>query len=354
MAKKEGHHSSKIGLPPGSIVYIGKKRTEKVKITVLEFSETYFEEKVITDISECSNCLDPDVTTWINVDGIYDTQLIEKIGKKFNLHPLLLEDIVNANHRPKMEEFDDYLYITCKMLGLGGKKEKVISEQISIVLGKGWVISFQEREGDIFEPFRERIRQAKGVVRTRKADYILYRLLDIVVDNYFYVTEHSAEEIEKLEEDVLTQHHDENLNIIHINKRDLVNLRKMIAPLREAITALMRDGNELISETTERYLRDVYEHVIHINDAIDSQREMVSSILDLYLSGVSTKMNQVMQVLTIFAAIFIPLTFIAGVYGMNFEYMPELSWKYSYFIVWGLMIVVALVLVVYFKKKKWL
>lgn len=353
MAKKEGHHSSKIGLPPGSVVYIGKKRTEKVNITVLEFSETHFEERVIDDISECGSCLDPTITTWINVDGIYDTQLIEKIGKKFDLHPLLLEDIVNTNHRPKMEEFDNYLYITCKMLSLAESGEKVESEQISLVLGKSWVISFQERKGDIFEPFRDRIRHAKGIVRTRKADYILYRLLDIVVDNYFIVTEHSAEEIEELEEAVLAEHDDENLNIIHINKRDLVNLRKMIGPLREAITALMRDGNLFISETTERYLRDVYEHLIHINETIDNQREMVASILDLYLSGVSTKMNQVMQILTIFAAIFIPLTFIAGVYGMNFEYMPELGWKYSYFIVWGLMVSVAISLIVYFKKKKW-
>lgn len=317
-------------------------------------------ETTITNIEECFPFKDKPTVSWINIDGIHDTDLIEKVGKQFGLHPLLLEDIVNTGQRPKMEDFDEHLFIVLKMFYYHEKRDEVISEQISLILGKTYVISFQEEAGDVFDPIRDRIRKCKGRIRKMGADYLAYALLDAVVDNYFGVLERFGEKIERIEENLVVDPNPEKLHAIHSLKREMVLLRKSVWPLRELVSGLERSESPLITESTGIYLRDVYDHTIQVIDTIETFRDMLSGMVDLYMSSISNKMNQVMQVLTIIATIFIPLTFIAGVYGMNFDpatspfNLPELGWYWGYPMVWVVMIVVAILMIIYFKKKNWL
>ena len=285
---------------------------------------------------------------------MHDTNIIAEIGEKYKIHNLLLEDVLDTSHRPKAEEFDEYLFFTLKMLAVDKKKKVITSEQISLVLGKDWLLSFQEKPGDVLDALRTRIKESKGIIRQKKADYLFYSIIDIIVDHYFYVIDYLNDNIEKLEEDVILNPNQNQLNLIQHYKRTLITIRKIIVPLREAVSSLQKFNIKLIEKNTYPYLRDVYEHLIHINDSIDSQRDMLSGIMDLYVSGVSNRMNEVMKVLTIIATIFIPLTFIAGIYGMNFDYMPELHWKYAYFVTLFVMVVIAVAMIFYFKKKKWL
>lgn len=345
--------SSKAGLPPGSLVYMGKHKDSEISVDVIEFNAKEFKEIECENVEDCFTYKDPSKVTWINVNGLSDVAAIDKIGKNFELHPLLVEDILNTNHRPKLEEFDNCIFITLKMLGISDNNDSIVSEQVSFVLSQHWLLSFQELKGDIFESLRTRIRESKGNVRLKSVDYLLYRLIDTVVDNYFFVIEHINEKIELLEEKVLTDTQIETLSEIQTIKKQLINLRKVISPLRDTISGLHNDS-DLIKDDTRRYLRDVYEHIIHVNDSIDSQRDLLASIMDLYLSGTSNKMNQVMQLLTIISTIFIPLTFIAGIYGMNFANMPELQSENGYFIVWAVMIFLFLMMLIFFKRKKWL
>lgn len=345
--------SEKSGLPPGTLIHIGKVKTEKVNITAINYNVDDFNQFEYS-LEECLQFKDSNKFYWINIDGLQNTEVIDKVGKQLNLHPLLLEDILNTNQRPKVEEFDNYLFLSLKMLGISKRGDKIISEQVSFVLGNNWLLSFQEQQGDVFDVIRTRLRENKGVIRKKGIDYLFYSLIDAIVDNYFFVTEHFSDKIEILEEQILHNPSQESLQKIQKLKRLLMNFRKSIIPLREAVASLQKYNVELIKESTFRYLRDVYEHLIHLSDSLESHRDMLASIMDLYLSGVSNKMNEVMKVLTIIATIFIPLTFIAGVYGMNFENMPELHWNFGYFIIWGIMIIVAVVMINYFKRKKWL
>jgi len=347
-------NSVKSGLPPGTLIHVGKQKSDYTKLSLVDYSATEFVEKELDRFSDYAPFSESDTVSWINLDGLHNTDLIQEIGDYFKLHPLLLEDVLNTNHRPKMEEFDNCIFITLKMLGLSEKNHKIVSEQISIVIGDNWLISFQEQEGDIFDPLRLRLGEDKGKIRGLKADYLLYRLLDMVVDNYFFVTEHCSEVIEDLEEKVLQASTTNELQQIQSQKRELMRLRKSINPLREAVLSLKKDANDFIGESTLRYLNDVYEHIIQVNDALETQREMVASVMDLYHSEVSNKMNQIMKVLTIIATIFIPLTFVAGIYGMNFDFMPELHWDYGYLYVWIVMVVIIIAMIAYFKKKRWL
>jgi magnesium transporter len=354
MSKSNKHKSNKAGLPPGTLIHIGKKKTDKIKMSVIDYNASDYSERTVKRTEDLIGYTDTTNVSWINVDGLHNTEIIGEIGNIFQLHPLLLEDVLNTGHRPKLEDFDSYLFITLKMLGINKAGQAIISEQISIVLGKNWVLSFQEQEGDIFNGLRERIRQNKGHTRQMSVDYLMYRLIDTVVDNYFHVTEFIAETTEKLEEEVIHESSDMSLRKIQKLKKELINLRKTINPIRETISILQKDNSGLIQSGTLRYLRDVYEHTIQLNDILDSQRDMVGSIMELYLTGLSNRMNKVMQVLTIIATIFIPLTFIAGVYGMNFENMPELKWEYGYVTIWIVMLITAFLLGLYFKRKKWL
>jgi len=292
--------------------------------------------------------------TWINIDGIHQLDIIEKIGKHFHLHPLILEDIVNTEQRPKMEDFEDYIFSVLKMLYYDEKENETKAEQISLILGTNFVISFQETAGNVFDPIRERIRNGKGRIRKMGADYLAYSLIDTVVDNYFVILEKIGEKIEGMEEELITNPTPETLQTIHNLKRDMIFFRKSVWGLRELVSSLQRGESSLIQESTGIYLRDVYDHTIHVIDTIETFRDMITGMLDIYLSSVSNKMNEVMKVLTIFAVIFIPLTFITGVYGMNFHYMPELSWQWGYPLIWLVMIAVSISMLVYFRRKKWL
>jgi len=285
---------------------------------------------------------------------LHELDLIESLGRHFKIHPLVLEDIVNTGQRPKMEGFEDYLFLVLKMLNYDEKTNEIRTEQVSLVIGKYFVISFQEREGDVFNQVRERIRKSKGKIRKRGSDYLAYALMDAVVDNYFIVLEKMGEKTEDLEQELLTKPSSETLQAIHSLKRKLILLRKSVWPLREAVSGLTRGDSKLIKDSTIVYLRDVYDHTIQVIDTIETLRDTVSGMLDTYLSSISNRMNEVMKVLTIIATIFIPLTFIAGIYGMNFEYMPELEWPWGYFAVWGVMILVAITMCIYFKRRGWL
>lgn len=354
MPKSTKERSKKSGLPPGTLVHIGERRTDEVKITVMDYDEKGVQEKETKTIEECFLFKDKPTVTWINVEGLHNVEIIQKLGDCYGFHPLVLEDILNANQRPKMEDYSDYLYIVLKMLHDSLSPETII-EQVSLILGQNFVISFQEGiEGDVFNSIRERIRSGKGRIRSMGADYLAYSLIDAIVDNYFVVLEKMGERVEDLEEELVKNPVSQILHEIHQLKREIIFLRKAVWPLREVISAMERGESQLVKDSTRIYLRDVYDHTIQVIDSIETSRDMLSGMLDIYLSSMSNRMNEVMKFLTIIGTIFIPLTFIVGVYGMNFEFMPELKWKSGYFSLWGIMIVIGISMVLYFKKKKWL
>jgi len=292
--------------------------------------------------------------TWINVDGLHDLKLMKEIGKIFNIHPLLLEDILNTGQRPKIEEYDNCLFMVLKMLRYDKEKQMILAEQLSMVVGKTYLLTFQERPGNVFEPVRDRIRKQKGRVRITGIDYLSYALLDIVVDNYIHIIERLGEQIEDLEEDIVS--HPNNIVMEKINnfKREMNFLRKFIRPVKEAVVKLSKLDSELIDDNTIPFLKDLEDHIIQAVESIDTYGDMLSDQLNIYNTGVNNRLNDIMRILTIFAAIFIPLTFIAGIYGTNFEYLPELHFKYSYFIFCGVMITLAVYMIIFFKKKGWL
>lgn len=343
----------KIGLPPGTLKHIGKVNTKDVKISIIDYFNESYEELKIEHISEAFAYKDTTSITWINVDGLHDTQLISEIGTYFGIHNLTLEDILNTNHRPKLDDYDDYLFLTLKMLGVN-TNHHVESEQVSLVLGKNWLITFQESEGDLFDKIRIRLRDKQGKIRQKGVDYLFYALVDIIVDNYFVVTEHFKDEIELIEDKVLLSPDKKYLSDIQKMRNLLVDFRKAIVPLREALGDLRATNYSLIGKKTYPYLSDVYEHTLYLYESTEYLQESVSNILDLYHSGISNKTNQIMQVLTIYNVIFMPLMFIVGVYGTNFINIPETQWKYGYFYMWALMIVIVLGLLKYFRNKKWL
>jgi magnesium transporter len=345
--------SKKAGMSPGTLVHIGEKKAEKVRITYLDYNEQSFQEKQVADIEECFPFKESQTITWINIDGIHDVDIIEKIGKHFDLHPLILEDILNTTQRPKFEDYDNHLFIVLKMLMPAGEKQLIQFEQVSIVVGHKFVLSFQESIGDVFEPIRDRLRNSKGRIRKMDSDYLAYALLDAIVDGCFSVLETIGDTIESMEERLAKEPTEKILRQIHSLKREMIFLRKSIWPLRELISGLQRSESGLIAQSTDVFLRDVYDHTIQVIDTVESFRDIVSGMLDLYLSSISNKMNAVMKVLTIIATIFIPLTFVAGIYGMNFKYMPELEWRWGYAVVWLVMILIAGGMIMYFRKKKW-
>jgi magnesium transporter len=344
----------KSGLPPGTLVHVGQDRTEPVRITVMAYDEERVEEKEATGAGDCFLLAGRPGVTWINVDGVHQTDIVERVGECLQIHPLVLEDIVNTDQRPKVEDFDDYVFLVARMLRYDGDGGGLQVEQISLLLGPNYVISFQEKPGDVFDPVRERIRNSRGRIRRMGADYLAYALLDALVDSYFLVLEQIGEEIETIEDRLVTDPRPDTLQTIHDLKRDTVFLRKSVWPLREVASSLERGETSLIGEEILIYLRDVYSHTIQVMDTVETFRDMISGMLDIYLSSISNRMNEVMKVLTIIATIFIPLTLIAGIYGMNFQYMPELSSRWGYPAVWLVMLAVAAVMLIYFRRKKWL
>ncbi|MFA6636617.1 MAG: magnesium/cobalt transporter CorA [Candidatus Omnitrophota bacterium] len=353
MVKEIGSVSERSASTDVSMTTSGNAEEGKTEIAVIEYNEPKFLEIVSAGEEEYLKDRDASSVTWINVDGVHDFEIVKKIGEKFGLHPLLIEDIVNTSQRPRCEYFDEHVFATVKMI-YSKEDGEIISEQVSILLNKNCVISFQERKGDVFDIVRGKIRTGKGRIRKMGADYLAYSLIDAVVDNYFKVLEDIGEKIEAIEETLITDPGPEILQSMHKLKRGMIFLRKAVWPLREVISSLSKMESKFFKKSTGIYLRDLYEHTIQVIDTVETYRDMISGMLDIYLSGLSNRMNEVMKFLTIFASIFIPLTFIAGVYGMNFHFMPELNWKWAYFFVLGLMAAVAGTLLIYFKRKNWL
>lgn len=346
--------SRKSGLPPGALVHIDDKITAEVKITLIDYDGANFQERSPKTLNECAALKDKPTVTWINIEGLRQPEIIESLGECYGLHPLVMEDILNKGQRPKIEDYEDYLYIVLKMLH-DREAEGTVTEQISLVLGQGFVLSFQEGiEGDVFNSVRERLRNGKGRIRSMGADYLAYSLIDAIVDNYFVILERTGEWIENLEDELLAHPSTQTLHEIHKLKREMIFLRKAVWPLREVIGTMERGESSLISAATRLYLRDVYDHTIQVIDAIETSRDMLSGMLDLYLSSISNRMNEIMKFLTIIGTIFIPLTFIVGVYGMNFEFMPEIKWRWGYFAVLAFMLGISVIMLLFFKKKKWL
>jgi magnesium transporter len=347
--KKSSH---KAGLPPGTLVHIGPQRVEKARITVMDYDESRFVEKDVANVEDCFPFRDSPTVTWINVDGLHEVGLIERLGAHYNLHPLILEDILNTAERPKLEDYGDCLFLVLKVFVRDGQPEEKM-HQVSLVLGPNVVITFQEKETGVFDGLRDRIRKGKGRLRKLGADYLAYAILDGIVDSFFGVLEKLGEEIELVEDELVAEPKREILRRIHGLKREMIYLRKSAWPLREVINGLERLDTPLIKDTTDVYLRDVYDHIVQIIDTMETSRDILSGMLETYLSSVSNRMNEVMKVLTIIATIFIPLTFIVGVYGMNFKFMPELEWRWGYFLIWGIIAAVGITMVAFFKRKKW-
>lgn len=354
MARFIRRGARKAGLSPGTIVHVGEVKAERVKISLVDYDESSFQEREVSTIEECFPFKDKPTVTWINVDGLHEVEVVEALGKHFDLHPLVMEDIVHTGQRPKLEDYENTLFIVLKMLRYDEEKEQIDEEQVSLILGPTWVISFQEKEGDVFDPIRDRIRNGKGRIRKMGPDYLTYALLDAVVDNYFILLEKLGDRVEALGEEVVVHPGPKALKEIHELKQELLFLRKSVWPLREVISGMQRGESSLFEEHTLIYLRDVYDHTIQVIDTVETFRDMISGMLDIYLSSISNRMNEVMKVLTIIATIFIPLTFVAGIYGMNFLHMPELKWRFGYFAVLGLMAAIAGTMLLYFKRKKWL
>jgi len=346
--------SRKAGLTPGSLIHIGEKKLERARIRAINYDEQRFREEELKTIEESLPLKEAPGVTWINVDGLHQVEVLEKIGAYFALHPLVLEDILNTEQRPKMEDYGDYIYVVLKMIHYDDKKNEIEAEQVSLILGPTFVLSFQERAGDLFDPVRERIRGSGGRIRKVGPDYLCYSLADAIVDGYFAVLEKLGEQIEAAERELVTHPSPKTLRLIHGLRREMILLRKSIWPLREVIGGLQREDSPLIADATRVYLGDVHDHTVRVIETLESYRDMLSAMLDIYLSSMSIKLNEVMKALTLIATIFIPLTFVAGVYGMNFKYMPELEWRWGYFMAWLVMIAMATSLYAYFKRKKWL
>jgi magnesium transporter len=345
----------KIGLPPGSVVFTGNRKVEKTQIHYLKYdSENVVEKKLTKAVDPAIRQKHEEKVNWYDIRGIHDTNLIEFIGRTFEIHPLVLEDVASTNQRPKFEEYEKGIFIALQALSFDKEEIKISKEQVTLYFNSNLLITFQERETDLFESVRQRIQKGNGKIRQRKTDYLSYALIDSIVDNYFFVLEDIEEVIESLENDLLEKQ-DKNIKIqIHQLKKELLIMRKAIFPLREAIGWFAKAENPIIEDNSQIFVRDLYDHIIQIMDLVESYRDMLNGLQDLFISEVSFKMNQVMQLLTLIATIFIPLTFFAGIYGMNFDNMPELHWEYGYFYLLGTMLIVFVSLLYYFKRKNWI
>lgn len=347
--------TAKRGSIPGTVEYIGEVRVEEVKIDLLEYNEsTIINEKVINSVGEFAGFMENPGIKWIQVTGVHNPNILNDIGSLFNIISLDLEDIANTTQRPRIEEREDYLFLVFKVLQLNTDTREVNIEQVSMILGLNYVISFHETSPKIFETLRTRIITGKGRVRRMKSDYLVFTITDIIIDQYFTLIEDIGETIEETEEELIGSPGQASLEAIYKLKRRLGYVKKTIWPTREVLNQLQKSDHELINEGAKIYFRNLYDHTIQIIETLESLRDLSSGMMDLYLSTVSYKMNEIMKVLTIFSTIFIPLTFFAGVYGMNFKYLPELEWKGGYFIFWGVMILVISIMLILFRRKKWL
>ncbi|GIU70802.1 MAG: magnesium transport protein CorA [Candidatus Nitrosocaldaceae archaeon] len=346
--------SKKIGLSPGSVVFVGEKEVDETKITIIDYDYNTFKEVEVNKIEECFKYKDTETITWINVAGLHNVEIISKLCKYYDIHPLVQEDIVNTTQRPKIEFYDGYIFIVVKFLQLENDELKIIPNQFSIILSENFVLTFQEKPIDILKIIKERISRSNSNFRKMHSDYLAYALLDIIIDHYFVILESISNKLETLDEMLLTNPTQRLLNDIYIIKREILFLRRVVWPLREIINSLKNQGHKLIHEEIFKYLNDLYDHIVRVIDIIETSREMIASMNELYHSISTNKTNEVIKTLTVIATIFIPLTFIASIYGMNFDFMPELRWRYGYFVVLSSMIIIGIIMLSYFKRKKWL
>ncbi|MCF7918951.1 MAG: magnesium/cobalt transporter CorA [Candidatus Cloacimonetes bacterium] len=354
MSKQVKKLHSRAGSVPGSLIHIGTRKAEHVRISVIDYDSENLEEKILPSIDQIYPYLDTESVSWINIDGLHDTDVFAELGEKLDLHPLLLEDVLDTSQRPKIDNYGKHLFIIMKMVTWDEKEKTLEFEQVSFILGDNYIISVQEHIGDIFENVRQRIRNDRSRIRKMGIDYLLYALLDAAVDCYFLLLNNLGDQIENIEDELVLEPGPEILATIHHLKRDILVLRKSVWHLRPVIANLYREDYGTITTEVQTFLRDLHDNTIQVIDTIETYRDMISGMMDIYLSSISNRMNQVMKVLTIFAAIFIPLTFFAGVYGMNFNFMPELDWKWAYPVWWLLIIVITVIMILFFKKKKWL
>lgn len=336
---------------PGALIYTGEQHVEQVRLELMQFNPDDLTEKIV-DFSELQALRKNGYTTWLNVVGLHEIEAIQKIGEAFHIHNLALEDILNVNQRPTFDEYDDHFFMAAKMFRTSD--ETIISEQFSMIVGEGYIITFQEKDGDIFDGVRGRLRNAKGRIRTRQSDYLAFALLDVIVDHYLAIIEEYGDEINEQEARLLGDFKKNILNDLNLSKKEVNYLRRFARPLRDTVISFNKSDLLLIDKKTRPFLKDLNDHITHVTETIEVYRETINDNLNTYHTHMTNKLNDVLKVLTIFSVVFIPLTFMAGIYGMNFEYMPELSYEYSYPIFWGAIVIVALGMVYYFKRKKWL
>ena len=341
------------GAAPGTLQHTGPRKADEVSIELIDYDNETLEERMLSGIAECFSLAEASHVTWVNVNGLHDVSVMEAVGERFGVHRLALEDVLSTRQRPKVEEYADHFLFIVRMLAFDGATESVHSEQVSLIVGPTFLFSFQEREGDVFEPVRERLRQAKGRIRERGTDYLAYALIDTIVDSYFRIVEEIGDRIEILEQAVFDEPSQDVMHRIHHLRRETLIIRRAVWPLREALGRVYRGEVPHVREETQVFLRDVHDHAVQVIDTVETLREVLSGLMDLYMSGVSNRMNEVMKVLTIIATIFIPLSFFAGVYGMNFEYMPELGYRWAYPTLLGVMALIGFGMLAYFKKKEW-
>ncbi|QGU94893.1 magnesium/cobalt transporter CorA [Clostridium bovifaecis] len=352
MPKHMKSRKSKIGSAPGTLVHVGDRLSENIKVTLIKYDKENFSKSLLDKIEDCFSS-EGNVINWVDVDGLHEIEVIEKIGQEFNLHPLILEDILNTTQRPKIDFNENYIYIVLKMLYYDKKIKRIKSEQISFIILKNHVFSFQEFEGDVFDNLRKRLEQNKSNIRNKRTDYLAYSLIDAIVDSYFDILESIGDTIDDIEDTLMRNPSEKLLSNIYELKREMIFLRNSIWPLRDVLNGLIKSDYPLIEDKTTIFLRDIYDHTVQIMDIVETYRDILSGMLDTYLSSMSNKTNEVMKVLTVFSTIFIPLSFFTGIYGMNFEYMPELHFKYGYLIFWVITVISILIMIRYFRKKNW-
>ncbi len=352
-SKNKIKQSSKIGLAPGSIVYIGSKVDQKPTIELIDYNSETISSKKIKQLEDCLPYTANDNVTWLNASGLSDIEFIKQIGKTFDLHRLLLEDVVNTRHRPKLDEYPNFVYIILKMLYYNEDGELEV-EHLNLLMSKTYVLTLQEISADVFGPLRVRLNESSGKIRHRGSDYLAFAIMDSIIDHYFLIIERIGEKIIALENklyDGIEQ--DTIVRDIQNLKHEVIKVRRAIFPIREVVSRFEKLGDDVVKPDTQPYVRDLYDNTIQIIESIESFRDSVNGLMDMHMNNISNNMNQVMKVLTIIATMFIPLTFIAGVYGMNFEYIPELKWRYGYFGFWGLMVILITLMMIYFRRKKW-
>jgi magnesium transporter len=344
----------KIGQSPGSLIYIGKQPKSKATVTLLEYDRDHLEYRELTEVSDCSRIKKNNRISWLHINGLHDISLIEKIGSIFELNSLVLEDILNTEHRPKFQSLDNHLFFLIKSFIYDDKNDTLTTDQISLILGSNYVLSFQETENNIFGALIKRIESGKGRIRNQGSDYLAYAILDVIIDRYFLMLNKIGNTTEDIEIELIENLSKTILHKIYTLKRELLFFHRSVYPIRELIDGIKSSDTKLIKKTTTPFIQDLSDHYVQIIETIETNRTLITTMLDTYISLNSNKMNEVMKVLTIVATLFIPLTFIVGIYGMNFEYMPELSWRWGYPMIWAIMILLILIMFVFFKYKKWL